>query len=253
MCLLLIANNAHKKYKLIIAANRDEFYERPAAAAAFWEDYPMVLAGKDLKAGGTWLGITKGGRVAAITNYRSGLSQKENSPSRGDLTKNFLISDISPRDYYEKIKKNAGDYNKFNLVFGTTDELFYYSNVTGVFEKIGTGVSGLSNCLLDTPWPKVNTSKLKLQGLLSGEPETSPLLAILSDPTKFPDNLLPDTGIPVELERYLSAVFIKTPVYGTRASTIIKISYENEVHFVEESFGQEGLIAKKEYNFNLNS
>ena len=252
MCLLLIANKTHKKYKLIIAANRDEFYERPTAAAEFWEDNPMVLAGRDLRGGGTWLGITKRGRVAAITNYRSGLLQKENAPSRGDLTKNFLISDISPQEYYNLIKRNAGDFNKFNLVFGTTDELFYYSNVTGIFEKIDEGISGLSNCLLNTPWPKVSTSIKKLQNLLSGDPEESPLMDILADPMEFPDNLLPDTGIPVELERYLSAVFIKTPVYGTRASTIIRVSNQNEVHFVEKTFGKDGFTGKKEYNFFLN-
>ncbi len=139
MCLLLIANRVHPDYKLIIAANRDEFYERPTAPAAFWEDYPELLAGKDFRAGGTWLGITKTGRIAAVTNYRSGLTQNEDARSRGDLTKDFLVSDISPEDYAAILKENGSKYNKYNLVFGSADELYYYSNVTNALEKINRG------------------------------------------------------------------------------------------------------------------
>ena len=251
MCLLLIAFKVHPDYKLIIAANRDEFYDRPASPAAFWKDYPDILAGRDIKAGGTWLGITRNGRIAAITNYRKGLEQKTNAPSRGDLTKDFLVSEIAPEEYGEMLRQKGHLYNGFNLVFGTPDKLYYYSNVGDSPLEIKEGIYGLSNCLLDTPWPKVEQSKFHLKSILKENPADVRLMELLSNSEVYRDELLPDTGIGLDLERHLSAIFIETPVYGTRASTVIKISNNSEVSFLEKSFGREGFAGESSFTFKM--
>jgi len=237
MCLLLIANNASENYKLIIAANRDEFYDRPALPAHFRNDNPKLLAGKDLKAGGTWLGITKQGRFAALTNYRDLRNIKPDAPSRGDLTTDFLKGSKSPLAYIEEIKNKANQYNGFNLVTGVLNELYYFSNQSNEIKKIENGISGLSNGLLDTPWPKVQKVKQKMKEMIdTGSVSEKNLFNLLYDFETWEDDLVPDTGVGIELEKLLSSVFIKSENYGTRCSTVITVDKLNKVRFTEKTY-----------------
>jgi uncharacterized protein with NRDE domain len=236
MCLLLISFNNHPEYPLIVAANRDEFYNRPTATAHFWKDHPKLLAGKDLEAGGTWLGITKNGRFAAVTNYRDMRTLKKNASSRGELVTNFLLSKDSPLIYGHGLNEKADDYNGYNLLFSDIETLYYFSNQTKQLTQLTEGVYGLSNHLLDTPWQKVVKSKKAFLEVTSEEEiVTDDLFKILSDETETPDDQLPDTGLSSELEKAVSPVFIKSENYGTRSSTILLINSMNEVLFIEKS------------------
>ena len=237
MCLILFSYRRHPAYPLIIAANRDEFYERPTAPASFWDDQPDILAGRDLRDGGTWLGITRSGRMAAITNYRDPRILKDNAPSRGELVSGFLLGDATPDEYIQGIKSHADRYNGFNLLMGDGKGLFHFSNKTGVFSEILPGTHGISNHLLDTPWPKVERGRSRLADVLSGrEPSPNELFDILADTSHPDDRELPDTGIGIEWERLLSSVFIRSDIYGTRSSTVLLVDHEGTVRFIERSF-----------------
>lgn len=236
MCLLLISYNTHPGYPLIVAANRDEFYNRPTEKAHFWKNNPELLAGRDIEAGGTWLGITKSGRFAAITNYRDMNSVKENAPSRGSLTLNFLKSDIPPVKYGYSLSEKADEYNGYNLLFSDMETFYYFSNQIKSLRQLSEGVYGLSNHLLDTPWPKVVKSKEAFLDATSNETVSAEtLFEILSDDREAPDNQLPETGLSIELERAVSPVFIRSDRYGTRSSTVLLISSERQVLFIEKS------------------
>jgi uncharacterized protein with NRDE domain len=237
MCLIVFANNIHKDYKLIFAANRDEFYYRQTKEAHFWNDHPELLAGKDLQAGGTWMGINKSGKFAAITNYRDMKSIKDNAPTRGNLTLDYLVSDITPEEYFSKIINNLKKYNGFNLIIGDIDNLFYFSNIKPELIKIEPGIHGLSNAFLDTKWPKVEKSKMRLaEAINSNQVNEKRLMKILDDKIFVKDENLPDTGAGKELERVLSSVFIKTEKYGTRCSTVLLVDQQNNVTFVERIY-----------------
>jgi len=254
MCLIVFANNNHDNYKLIFAANRDEFYNRPTGQAGFWSDHPDLLAGKDMHAGGTWMGITKQGRFAAITNFRDLKDHRDDAPSRGNLTLDFLISDIDPEAYYNKLKTDLSSFNGFNLILGSIDQLYYFSNKIDGIKQIEPGVHGISNAILNTPWQKVEKSKKHLEKLID-EKEIHPweVLNILSDTTIAKDDELPDTGVGLELERKLSPVFIKTEKYGTRCSTVVMVDKEDNVNFIEKSyFDGIGTFSNKEFNFSIN-
>jgi uncharacterized protein with NRDE domain len=244
MCLILFGYRSNPKYKLILAANRDELYNRPTAAANWWPESPELLAGKDLKAGGTWMGITKTGRFAALTNYRGKKRAlfTEGTPSRGKLVSGFLLSDQSPEAFSQTLRETGQEYNGFNLIFGFIDRLFYYSNVeaSNRAAPLEPGIYGLSNDVLDTPWPKVVKGKTLLEQYINtghrdeGELAES-LFSLLKDRTRSPFKELPDTGIGRLKERQLSPLFIKTPVYGTRSSTILLTDEKNRVAFEERS------------------
>lgn len=238
MCLILFAANSHPDYRLALAANRDEFYSRPAAPAAFWDDAPQLLAGRDLQAGGAWLGITTSGRFAAITNYREPGLFRQEAPSRGELVSGFLLGDMSPADYLSRLKTEGSLYNGFSLIFGDSDQLLYFSNRGNLPPAIPSGIHGLSNHLLDTPWPKVSRGREALNEILKSPapPDPEALLTLLADRAVPADNLLPDTGVGIEWERLLSTLFIKTADYGTRSSTILLIDRENRVTFLERNF-----------------
>ena len=253
MCLIVFANNFHKDYKLIFAANRDEFYNRPTEAAHFWNDYPELLAGQDLEAGGTWMGITKSGRFAAITNYRDMKNIKENAPSRGNLTLDFLTSDISPEKYFAEIKNEFKNYNGFNLILGDVDNLFYISNIQSELKKIEPGIHGLSNAFLDTKWPKVDTSKQRLEKSISdNQISEEVLMKILDDKSFAEDENLPETGVGIELERVLSSVFIKTEKYGTRCSTVMLIDQQDNVQFIERTYlPAKDKFIRNEFKFDI--
>ncbi len=238
MCLILLAYTTHPLYPLIIATNRDEFYDRPTAQASFNEENPDMLAGRDLEKGGTWLGITKAGQIAAITNFRDLQSYNSNAPSRGLLVSRFLSGGESPSEYIQNITQSSARYNGFNLILGNGNGLFCFSNEDHLLREIAPGIHGLSNHLLDTPWPKVERGKELLRGLLSHAENLSPdeIFTMLADTSRPDDSDLPDTGIGLEWERLLSSIFIQSEVYGTRTSSVIFIDRENSVSYVERTF-----------------
>jgi uncharacterized protein with NRDE domain len=237
MCLILLSYGQHPQYPLVLAANRDEFYNRATEPARFWNDHPEVLAGRDLQAGGTWLGVTRSGRIAVITNYREKESFDPQSPTRGKLVSNFLTENISAPYYLESIRHNAKAYNGFNLITGDREGLYYFSNRNGSVQKLARGLFGLSNHLLDSPWPKVTRSKKQFELLLKPPAiDETAMFDLLSDTRTAPDEALPDTGVGLELERLLSPVFIKSPKYGTRCSTLITVDTNYKMIFVERTY-----------------
>ena len=225
MCIVFLAYNVHPDHPLVLIANRDEYYARPTAAAANWKDHPDIFAGRDLAAGGTWLGITNHGRIAALTNYREPGAPK-GSVSRGDLVAGFLKSNKSAEEYLAGVEGRKHDYSGFNLLVGefspARTELFYFSNRGDGVQKLSPGVYGLSNHLLDTAWPKVRGGKTRFRYLVNSPSlEIDQLFDLLADGSVAADAELPDTGIGYEREKALSAIFIKTPIYGTRSSTVV--------------------------------
>ena len=241
MCLVFFDYNTHPAYRLIVAANRDEFYDRPTAPAVFWDDAPDLLAGRDLKEGGTWLGITRTGRMAALTNYRDPHSQKEDAPSRGMIISNFLRGREEPLDYLQRLAFSADRYNHFSLILGDRFHLYFFSSRGGILRSLSPGIYGLSNHLLNTRWPKVERGKKALEALLLNEerPSSEAIFDILKDKSRADDELLPDTGVGLEWERILSAIFIIGPGYGTRSSTVLMIDREDNATFVERVFDSE--------------
>ncbi|MES3020401.1 MAG: NRDE family protein [Pseudomonadota bacterium] len=231
MCLIVFAWQVVPGAPLIAAANRDEFYDRPASAAAAWAEHPSVYAGRDLKGGGSWMGITQDGangpRFAAVTNIRGPQERRTDAPSRGALVANFLSGTLSAAQYIDHIAEGSAAYNGFNLVLGDRGSLYWYSNRGGEDARNGMqlepGIYGISNGLLDAPWPKVVRTKAQFASLLcQGAPEDA-YFEMLADTTRAPDLRLPDTGIAIDLERVLSAVCIETTGYGTRTSTVVRL------------------------------
>jgi uncharacterized protein with NRDE domain len=234
MCLIVFSWRVVPGVPIIAAANRDEFYDRPAAPAAAWPDRPQVYAGRDLKFGGSWMGITQQGpngpRFAALTNIRGPNERRVDAPSRGALVADFLSGALSASEYVAAIAPGSDAYNGFNLVLGDRDEMLWFSNRGAGDARNGQrlepGIYGISNGLLDAPWPKVLKTKAQFASLLClGAPEDA-YFEMLADTTRAPDMRLPDTGIELDLERKLSAVCIETPGYGTRTSTVVKLYNE---------------------------
>lgn len=259
MCLIFLSIHQHPNYKLIVAANRDEFYARKTAAAEFWSDHPQIVGGRDLEAVkpdgtcGTWMAINKNGRIAMVTNYRDLKNLKTQAPSRGHLVTDFLLSNDHPEKYLGSIEPNAHLYNGFNLIVGNAEELFYLSNYKEGVSKIGNGFHGLSNALLDTPWPKVKNGKEKMKVLFNEEKiESAKILNALYDDQQAPDDQLPDTGVGLERERMLSSMFIKSPNYGSRCSTVVMIDNNNKVEFIERVYDLKTFeFAEKNFKFDV--
>lgn len=243
MCLIVFAYRAHADYRLVVAANRDEWFGRPTAPAGFWPDAPDVLAGRDLEAQGTWLGVTRAGRFAAITNFRAPGSDRADAPSRGKLVSAFLTSSVPPVTFLESLRPDAARYNGFNLLVGDAASLAYFSNHEGRVRELPAGIYGLSNHLLDEPWPKVRIGKARLVASLNGHVDAQRLLAALDDTEQAADEALPSTGVGLERERQLSPLRIRAGEYGTRSSTVLLISTDGEVSFVERSFAASGAEA----------
>lgn len=237
MCLILLAYEVHPRYRLILAVNRDEFYRRPTAAAAYWEEAPHLFAGRDLVRGGTWLGVSRSGRLAALTNYREPHRTGQDAPSRGRLVSDFLKSETTAQDYLERLRRERLPYHGYNLLLGDLDCLYWHSNRSEQAVRLVPGFYGLSNHLLDTPWPKVVRGKEALARLVAaGNFAAEDLLAILADSSLAPDEQLPETGVGLEWERLLSAIFITSDSYGTRSSTVVLIDSDQRLTFVERSF-----------------
>lgn len=234
MCLLFLGRKAHEQYPLILLANRDEFHARPTRRAGFWTDHPEVLAGRDLQAWGTWLGITRRGRWAALTNFREPSTGVFNL-SRGEIVKDYLTGTANARDFAVRVKQQAGEYDGFNLLLGDQDEALWLSNRGGDLEKLPDGIVGLSNHLLETPWPKVVNGKRALSAQLDEDPVIDRLFAPLSDQTVH-EHDLPHTGLDDETEKLLSSAFISSPTYGTRSSTLVMMDRDNRVYYEERTY-----------------
>ncbi|MGK0498477.1 MAG: hypothetical protein ACJAYG_000106 [Oceanicoccus sp.] len=245
MCLILLAWQQHPDYPLIVAANRDEFYQRPTQAAAYWPEQPQVFAGKDLQAGGTWMGTTTTGRFAAVTNFRHGLAAATtDTKSRGALCTDFLNSTHSPEQYLQKLQSTQTHYAGFNLLVGDGQTLFYFSNQQGLIIELTAGIHGLSNGLLNEDWPKVTSGKKNLQEVISNGVDNEQMLTILADQQPAGIEALPNTGIDATTELMLSSRFIQLPEYGTRCSTVLKMNQLGHTAWLEQSFDHRGPMSR---------
>lgn len=240
MCLILVAWQAHPDYPLVVAANRDEFFARPAAPAAWWPDAPDVFAGRDLEAGGTWLGLTRKGRFAGLTNFRDPGRNRAGTPSRGALVADFLGSGESTAAALTRLQHEGHRYNAFNLFVSDGDTLGIYESESGNAHLLEPGVHALSNHLLDTPWPKVRAGKARLFRALQALPDDTPLIELLRDDRPAPDAELPRTGVSLAWERMLSSAFIRAPGYGTRCSTVIRRDRHGWTHIQESTWDDTG-------------
>jgi uncharacterized protein with NRDE domain len=234
VCTLLLAWQVDPARPLVVAANRDEFYARPSERAAFWPDAPQVLAGRDLEGGGTWLGVTRDGRFAALTNVREpGAPTPPQAPSRGRLVAEFLLARGAPDEYLAGLR--PADYAGFNLVVGDGRSLWYLSNRAGPARALGPGVYGVSNAALDTPWPKLLRGRERLAALVAGGADLPALLEMLEDRSPTADAELPDTGVGLAIERMLSPLFIASPAYGTCSSTALVVHRDGALELRERT------------------
>ncbi|MDV6377044.1 NRDE family protein [Sporosarcina sp. GW1-11] len=253
MCLLAFELQNHPNYKLVLMANRDEEYKRPTAPADFWSDDPTILAGRDLEQLGTWLGINKQGKIAALTNYRDFTLPIKGEKSRGHIVSSFLQSDIAPQAFMEELHANQAQYTGFNVLAGSSEELFYYSNIEQSIKQVTPGIHGLSNALLDTPWPKVEKTKTLLRAYMEQTETVDPevLFSFMQRAETFPAEQLPDTGVGSELESLLSSIFIASKEYGTRCTTVVMIDKNNDVYFEERTFKNGIFATAKKYTFTI--
>ncbi|WP_232319175.1 NRDE family protein [Sporosarcina ureae] len=253
MCLLAFQLQSHPKYQLVMMANRDEAYGRPTAPANFWSDYPDILAGRDLEQMGTWLGINTQGKVAALTNYRDFALPQTGKFSRGHIVSSYLQSNLSAHDFMEQLHTHREDYAGCNVLVGSAEEMFYYSNIEQSIQQLPNGTHGLSNALLNTPWPKVDKTKALLAEYLQ-QVETIDrdiLFGMMQRAERFPTELLPDTGVGEDLESLLSSIFIASKDYGTRCTTVLTIDQENHVEFEERTYEKGAFITAQKFSFHI--
>lgn len=252
MCLILIAYRTQTAYPVILVANRDEFFARPTARCQYWAETPHILAGKDLQAGGTWLGVNRQGRLAALTNYRQGTAHNPQAFSRGQLPLNFLEHEQTAPEYLQHCVTQRANYQGFNLIVGDVRQLYYYSNraEAGAL-PLSTGVYGLSNHLLDTPWEKLLRAKRAFNEALKQPFDVENYFALLQNQEQTADEALPNTGVSAEWEKLLSSVFIQSPDYGTRCSSVVRMSATGEVEFWERSFNAAGMEDTLYYRFQV--
>jgi uncharacterized protein with NRDE domain len=249
MCLIAVGVQLRTDVPLVLAANRDEFFARATQAAQFWPDAPELLAGRDLEQGGTWMGLTwgsltRGGRIAAVTNFRDGGRPRNGQRSRGWLVRDYLLAELDPERYVSNLQSDGEQYDGFNLLVGAGDRIYYCSNRGGAPHLLSPGVHGLSNHLLNTPWPKVEQAKARLAALADTPAEllVERLFELLADDRRAPDDDLPRTGISLEWERVLSSAFIRTADYGTRSSTVILLHANGQAVFEERGFAVDGSL-----------
>ena len=236
MCSILFAYKQHPKYPLIVVANRDEFYKRPTEQAHWWKDHPEMLAGKDSLGNGSWFGVSKLHRFAALTNYRDGMHIKQNAPTRGKLVTNYLINEVDGVEYLNDISKDAELYNGYNLLTFDGKELLHYSNISNEITHVEPGIHGVSNALLNSDWPKINYGKAKLAELLKGNFSIESFFELMLNDEQSADKDLPKTGVPIEWERLLSSLCIKSDEYGTRCSTVLLWDNDGKMYFEERSY-----------------
>ena len=251
MCLIFVAYQHHPRYPLVVAANRDELYARPTLPAHYWSDQPGVLAGRDQQAGGTWLGISRSGDFAAVTNFRNPRKNMPDAPTRGHLVTDFLTGGADVAGYAEAVLNRAEQYNGFGLLLLGAAGLAYVSNgVSPERRMLGPGLYGLSNHALDTPWPKVTRGKQAVQRCLDTSASMEELFHIMHSREPAADNELPDTGVGLERERAYSPAFVDMETYGTRCTTVIRVSTEGEVEFSERTYDRHtGGVDTQTFNF----
>jgi uncharacterized protein with NRDE domain len=256
MCLIVFAFKCHLQYPLVLAGNRDEFYDRPTAQATFWEDAPQILAGRDLLCSGTWLGVTRKGKIAVLANHREQQVIQTETRSRGLLVSDVLKDERPATEYLEELRRTSERYDGYSLIFGNARELYYFSNRGDVHAEIPPGIHGQGNDLLDVQWPKVVRATEGLGRILSSpaDPAKEELFALMADRSIADDGLLPDTGIGLENERILSSIFVHGPMYGTRSTTLVLIDSKNTLTFVERTYdGSPNHHTTVEYRFELNT
>ncbi|GHB41074.1 NRDE family protein [Mongoliitalea lutea] len=238
MCLITFNWDNHPAYKLILVANRDEFFDRPSQEIHQWE--AGFYGGKDLRAGGTWLAIHPNGRFAFLTNYRDMRNIKSDRKSRGELVKNYLSTSVPPFEYLKSVEQQASEFEGFNLVVGDHLGIFYLSNYQEGIQEISSGLYGLSNALLDTPWPKLTLAKEGLENLIAAEIfDPISMMPILHSQEIAPDEELPETGLSLARERLMSCQFIHAEgIYGTVNTTVLLWKHTGEVTMVERKFDQ---------------
>jgi uncharacterized protein with NRDE domain len=241
MCLIAFAWQSHPHYPLVVVANRDEYLDRPAVPAHWWHDATDLLAGRDLEAGGTWMGLARNGRFAALTNYRDPSQRRTGAPSRGKLVRDALEGRNDTVTTLEHIAADSARYAGFNLLVGDGDTLGIHESTTGSVRLLEPGIYGLSNHLLDTPWPKLARARSHLAALLPRLPHEQGVLELLRDDTLVADPHLPDTGVSLEWERLLSPAFIRAPGYGTRCSSLVLVGRDGRTHFREWTWDGDGL------------
>ena len=249
MCLILFAWGQNPDFPLILIANRDEYYARPTRDAHWWDD-AEIFAGRDLEAGGTWLGVNRYGRVAAVTNVREPGGMTAGKRSRGELTRDFLAGSQSAPAYLDEIASRAQDYSGFNLLIGDPESLWFYSNRDNAPRRVEPGVYGISNGRFDEPWPKLSSGKTELAALLNEPPNAEALMGILTDHNIAADHDLPQTGVSLEFERLLSSRFIRSPDYGTRACSLLVYNGNSRIEFIEQNYidaGQAGHCVQQSF------
>lgn len=241
MCLVVLGIGQHPDYPLILAANRDEFHERPAQAAHWWPDQPDILGGRDLQAGGTWLALHKNGRFATVTNFRDAEPPSPKHRSRGHLATGFLESNSSPNEYLAGIDGDA--YAGFNLIVGTASDVGYLSNREDCTRELPPGTYGLSNALLDGPWHKVESCKKNLSSMLAANAinETN-LMRLMNDREKAPVAEVEPGRLDFAKAHAITAPFIVMPDYGTRCTTVVLAGTDGHWHFAERRFDPVGAI-----------
>lgn len=235
MCLILAAWDAHPEFKLVVASNRDEFFERTSLPMHWWDDLP-ILGGRDLAARGSWMTLSASGRFAAVTNVRDFSRPDSALRSRGEIPVRFCVGSDSPADYCRGLP--ADDYTGFNALASDLVTLWWTSNWAHAALPLDTGIYGVSNAALDTPWPKVVNGKRRFADALASGADAEDLFAVLADDAVAPDALLPDTGVGIELERLVSPAFISSPDYGTSASTVLRIRRDGTYDVEERRFHQ---------------
>ncbi|HVL58841.1 MAG TPA: NRDE family protein [Burkholderiaceae bacterium] len=252
MCLIGLAVGVDPAYRLVVAANRDEHHERPTAPLHWWTESAELAGGRDLQAGGTWLGATRSGRFAALTNLRSPQPRLAGSPSRGELVAAFLRSRETPEDWARQVSPTATRYAGFNLVFGVFEPQvsLRFLSASGDHSPLAQGVWALSNATLGTDWPKTRWLREQMSRLLDGAPATGSaggedgligrLFELLADESVPPDADLPDTGVGLDTERRLAPVFIRGDAYGTRSSMVLLVRADGSGRFCERRFGRDG-------------
>ena len=252
MCLIVVGHCMHPDYPLVLAANRDEYYQRPTVAADFWAQAPEVLAGRDLQGGGTWLGVTRQGRWAALTNVR-GAGPAPAGHSRGLLVSGFLRSTDAPQRYLARVARWGHRFAGFNLLAGDCSEVASFSNRDTGVRLLTPGCYGLSNHLLDSPWPKVEQAKEQFKAVLARPGFKLDLLwPVLSDRQLPNTKSLPETGLDPDLERALGAIFVQLPGYGTRCSTLVAIGRDGHIRMAERRYASDGRIeGESRFAFNL--
>lgn len=242
MCLLVVAWRSHPRYRLVVAGNRDEFHDRPTATLGWWDDDPELLAGRDLRAGGTWLGLARSGRFGVVTNFRDANGAPPGAPSRGRLVPDFLRSGRTAADFLDALRPHAHRYAGFNLLLGDAHGLHYFTNVGGeAARSLAPGHYGLSNHRLDEPWPKLVRTRARFGATLGdANPDPTALLDLLADRTPAEYGSPPDRGLPPDLERALSAPFVRHERYGTRSSTAVLVEQGGQTTVIERRYDPTG-------------